>query len=375
MLEDSFTVSQFIELLNQTYELAYPVVSIVGELANFRVSKNKWLYFDLKDEYSNLKMFGTVYSLRQPLEDGMLLKVICSPKMHNLYGFTMQVQGIELVGEGSLKRSAELLQIKLSKEGIFDMDKKRSLPYPPTKIALITSAQSAAYHDFTNIIYNRWRGLDIHLIDVQVQGELAIKQIVKAIDYFNRTAGEYDVIVLIRGGGSPEDLAVFSTESVTRAVAASHIPTLVAIGHEIDISLAELAADRRASTPSHAAELLVPDKRAVLNSLKFNKQYLDRKVRETVNFEQHYLEQITKQLHSQSINRINSLIYDMSNKRQLINAYNPKNVLNRGYSIVRKQGKLIRSVNSLSVNDILDITLATGSLTSEVKLIKKAKDE
>jgi exodeoxyribonuclease VII large subunit len=368
--EEGFSVSEFIDLVNQTFEFAYPIINIVGELANFRISKNKWVYFDLKDEFSSLKFFGTVYSLSGPLEDGMMLKVTSNPKMHHLYGFSMQVQRIELVGEGTIKRAAEILQIKLSKEGLFDMDKKRQLPYPPAKIGLITSAQSAAYHDFVKITNNRWQGLKTSLIDVQVQGAVAASQIIEAIEYFNQHSDDIEVLVLIRGGGSPEDLAAFSAENVTRAVALSRIPTLVAIGHEIDVSLAELAADRRASTPSHAAELLVPDKRVILRNLDTNRQFLNKRVEESLSAVARELKERADQLRSVSKDKLSSLMNNLKHQGQLLAAYNPKLVLERGYSIVRKNGKVIRAASVISLDDTLDINLAKGNLTAKVKSIK-----
>ena len=242
-------VSEFVGLLNQTLDFAYPNVVIVGELANFRVSKNRWVYFDLKDEHSSVKFFGTVYNLSGPLEDGMLLKVHGQPRLHNLYGFSVNILSLQPTGEGSIRRAADLLRSKLAAEGLFDEARKRLLPYPPTRIGLVTSKQSAAYADFIKILNARWQGIDIALIDVQVQGEVAPSQITAAIEQFSAAAEPPDVVVIIRGGGSAEDLASFSTEIVTRAVAGSRIPTLVAIGHEVDLSLAELAADHRASTP------------------------------------------------------------------------------------------------------------------------------
>jgi exodeoxyribonuclease VII large subunit len=346
-------------------------VTIIGELANFRISKNKWVYFDLKDEFSNLRFFGTVFSLKGPLEDGMLLKVVCSPRMHRVYGFSMQIQSIELVGEGSLKRAAELLQTKLTKEGIFDIDKKRSLPYPPSSVALVTSSQSAAYHDFVKVINQRWRGLNIDLIDVQVQGEPAIGQIIEAITKFNKQPDKYQVMVIIRGGGSAEDLAAFSSEAVTRAVASSIIPTLVAIGHEIDISLSELAADRRASTPSNAAELLVPDKKVILSSLNNSRSYLNKRIKESLGQMIEGVRQRLLVISNLSTLRVNGLVTDLSHQKQLLSAYNPNDVLKRGYSIVRKQGKVIRSASSLAITDKLDINFAVGSAVSEVKSINK----
>src|SRR5581483_9878111 len=257
--EVELTPSQFVAIFNQTLDLAYPSVAISGELANFRISKQKWVYFDLKDESSTLKFFGSVYQLPGPLKDGLMLKIRAQPRLHHTYGFSLNVLHIEPTGEGSIKKAAELLQAKLASEGLFDPARKRHLPYPPERIGLITSSGAAAYADFKKVLNARWRGLIIDFVDVQVQGESAPAQIVEALERLNEEAQPPEVIVLIRGGGSPEDLIAFSSEQVTRAVAASRVPTLVAIGHETDISLAELAADKRASTPSNAAELLVPD--------------------------------------------------------------------------------------------------------------------
>src|SRR5690554_6110271 len=143
-----FSVSDFVGVLNQTLEHAYPNVVIVGELANFKVSKNRWVYFDLKDEYASVRFFGTVYNLPGPLEDGMMLQVRGNPRLHPLYGFSVSVQTIQPVGEGSLKKAAALLQAKLTAEGLFEESRKRPLPYPPARIGLITSGESAAYADF-----------------------------------------------------------------------------------------------------------------------------------------------------------------------------------------------------------------------------------
>ncbi|MGH7193321.1 MAG: exodeoxyribonuclease VII large subunit, partial [Candidatus Saccharimonadales bacterium] len=271
-------VSDFVALINQTLEFAYTNVTITGELANLRVSKNRWLYFDLKDEGASVRFFGTVYNLPGPLEDGMLLKVRGQPRLHPSYGFSVNVMNISPAGEGTIRRAAQLLQAKLAKEGLFDESRKRPLPYPPSRIGLITSKQSAAYADFVKILDARWHGLGVEVIDVQVQGEAAPPQLAAALEQFNALAVPPEVIVLIRGGGSAEDLAAFSTEQVARAVAASRVPTLAAIGHETDLSLAELAADVRASTPSNAAELLVPDRRQVAAALKDDVAHLDRLV-------------------------------------------------------------------------------------------------
>ncbi len=372
-LDIELSVSQFVGLLNQTLEYAYPNLVVVGELSNYRVNKNRWVYFDLKDETATVKFFGTVYQLPGPLEDGLILKVRGQPRLHNLYGFSVNVLSIQPAGEGSLRRAADLLRANLKAEGLFDEDRKRSLPYPPSRIGLITSKQSAAYADFIKIISSRWQGIEIELIDVQVQGEAAIAQIADALKSFNSQAEPPEALILIRGGGSAEDLAVFNTESVTRAVAASRVPTIVAIGHEIDTSLAELAADRRASTPSNAAELLVPDRREVLQNLettavqlnKLSERHIVQATNETK--EQAFkLEQVSKQTIKQSIVLVEGY-------KQLLRALDPKSILRRGYGIVRHNGVAVRSINLLKERQSVDVQLADGRFMANVKTIKKGK--
>ena len=205
MNELVLSVSEFVAVLNQTLEYAYPNVVVTGELANFRVSKNRWVYFDLKDDEASVKFFGTVYQLPGPLENGMMLAVSGMPRLHPLYGFSVTVVSIKPVGEGSIKKAAELLQAKLTKEGLFDPERKRPLPYPPTHIGLITSAESAAYRDFIKVLGARWGGIHISLIDVQAQGEAAPAQLVAAIEQFNQIAEPPEVLVITRGGGSAEE--------------------------------------------------------------------------------------------------------------------------------------------------------------------------
>jgi exodeoxyribonuclease VII large subunit len=362
------TVSQFVDMFNQTMEFAYPHVVIVGELANFRVSKNKWVYFDLKDDDCSLKFFGSVFRLPGPLEDGLILKVAGQPRLHNLYGFSINFTNIQAAGEGSIRKAADLLRLKLETEGLFDESRKRSLPYPPGRIGLITSDQSAAYADFKKIVNARWRGLKIDLINVQVQGEPAPAQIVYALDKFNARAEPPEVIVLIRGGGSAEDLFAFSTEQVTRAVAASRIPTLVAIGHEIDLSLAELAADMRASTPSNAAELLVPDVKQVANQLKTIQSQMDQTVKSKLALSYAYLDGNKAELDNLTKYIIETAKNALFGHAKLIEAFNPSAVLKRGYSLVRnKSGQVIADASEVAVKDILQVQLHNGSLTTEVQ--------
>ncbi len=362
-------VSDFVGLLNQTLEYAYPNVTVNGELANFKVSKNRWVYFDLKDEFATVRFFGTVYQLPGPLEDGMVLAVKGIPRLHPQFGFSVNVQSIRPVGEGSIKKAAALLEAKLKAEGLFDPARKRALPYPPASIGLITSGESAAYRDFVKVLAARWGGIKITLIDVQVQGEAAAAQITAAIEQANEMAQPPEALILTRGGGSADDLQTFSTEQVTRAVAASRIPTLVAIGHEIDSSLAELAADRRASTPSNAAELLVPDRRAETAKLNSCRELLAQNTRQRVQQAGVQLAQVEQALHLAVENAGQQARQRLSSCRSLLEAYSPQAALRRGYALVHTQGQLVRSGSCLRPGSDIDIQLSDSYVTAAVKSV------
>lgn len=359
-------VSDFVALANQTFEYAFPGVAIRGELANFRVSKGKWVYFDLKDEEATVRFFGTVFQLSGPLEDGMLLRVRGTPRLHPQYGFSITVANIQPEGEGTIRRAAELLQAKLTAEGLFDESRKRLLPYPPSRIGLITSSESAAYVDFTKVLNARWGGVDILCVDVQVQGESAPAQITAAIDYLNQLAEPPEVIVITRGGGSAEDLFAFSTEQVTRAVAASRVPTMVAIGHEVDVSLAELAADVRASTPSNAAELLVPHREDVLVRLHDMGGRLHESVLLAVRSQRQYLEHAGETL-TQGLRAIIRRGQDaLVGQRLLLQALDPRAVMRRGFAIVRADGKAVRSPKDVNPGAIINVEVSDGSFSATV---------
>lgn len=365
-----FSVSDFVGLLNQTLDYAYPIVTIEGELANFRVSKNKWVYFDLKDETASVKFFGSVYQLPGPLEDGLMLQVRGNPRLHPLYGFSVTVQSMQPVGEGSLKKAAALLEAKLRLEGLFEESRKRRLPYPPSTIGVITSSESAAYADFIKIMNERWGGVELQLADTQVQGEAAIEQIVRAIEWFNASAKPPEVLVITRGGGSAEDLAVFNTEQVTRAVAASRIPTIVAIGHEVDLSLAELAADQRASTPSNAAQMLVPDKFQTTQQLAGLKVQLGQLLTGQVTTAQHELRIQKNRLQDAMARLLDTHSQGLARQKQLLEAISPERVLQRGYAIVSGPNGAIQSTKQLKKDMSLTVRLQDGQAKTIVTEVK-----
>ncbi|MCA9330177.1 exodeoxyribonuclease VII large subunit, partial [Candidatus Saccharibacteria bacterium] len=360
-----FSVSDFVVVFNQTIDYAYPIVTIKGELSNFKISKNKWVYFDIKDQQASLRCFGTVYSLSGLLEDGMLINIVGSPRLHQTFGFSINVQSIKPEGEGSIKRGIDLLRSKLDKEGLLGQDRKRALPRTPQRVGLLTSGESAAYTDFIKIINTRWGGLEIIHYETQVQGDTAINQIISGLNRLNQVSN-LDVIVVTRGGGSIDDLGVFNNEQVVRAIAASRVPTLVAIGHERDESLSELVADMRASTPSNAAELLTPEKHATVELTYQDIRLCLKKVQNFLDRQFTYFNN-TNQSITTSINRHYDLEKKWLNaKNQQIKGYDPKAVLRRGYSVLRHDGALVKSSSQIRPGDTVAIYLDRGSLEATI---------
>ncbi len=368
-----FTPTDFVGVLNQTLEFAYPIVTIEGELSGFRVSKNRWVYFDLKDDISSVPFFGSVFQLPGPLQDGLTVRVVGSPRYHPKFGFTISFQSITPVGEGSLKKAADLLLRKLTVEGLFEDSRKRTLPDLPENIGLITAAGSAAAADFIKILNERWGGLNVWLSDVYVQGEQAAGQIIAAINHFNQLPDPPEVLVITRGGGSEQDLAAFNDERVVRAVASSRIPTLVAIGHEVDISLAEMAADKRASTPTNAAMILVPDRAHKIAQLQTTLSCVVRRIEGIAQEQTNLLKTQAEAIAASTNNLFNKNREYLQSAHRLAGVYDPSAVLRRGYALVRSQGKHIASIKLVKANDLLVINLSDGTIKAKVIGVNNAK--
>ncbi|HSE61023.1 MAG TPA: exodeoxyribonuclease VII large subunit [Candidatus Saccharimonadales bacterium] len=363
----TFKVSELIAIINQTLEYAYPSVMVEGEVASFKVSKGKYVFFDLKDDEGVVSCFMMVYQLRHALEDGMHVRLIAQPRLTPWGKFSLTVREVLPVGEGSIKRAFELLKARLDKEGLFDDTRKRALPRVPTHIGLIASVESAGYVDFLKILDGRWGGIEVTVADVQVQGINAAEQIIRAIDHFNQLAYVPEVLVIVRGGGSAEDLAVFNDEGLVRAIAASRVPTLVGVGHEVDTSLADLAADVRAATPSNAAQLLVPDKVAIISELTQREHRLFERIERRVEAMQHLIADAPQLM----LARLDASVVE--HRRRLnhaireLNHLDPKVVLQRGYALIRADNTLVRGrASDVKSGDLLTITLARAILKAEV---------
>ncbi len=364
-------VSDLIALVSQTLEYAYPSVVVEGELSSFKVSKGKYVFFDLKDENSVVSCFMMVYQLRTALEDGMKVRIVAQPKLTAWGKFSLTVRQVAPVGEGSLKRSFELLRAKLEKEGLFDQARKRSLPQIPARIGVISSVESAGYADFVKILNQRWGGVDVTVADTLVQGSEASKQIIDAISHFNEQAQPVDVLVLVRGGGSAEDLSVWNEELLVRAIAASRIPTLVGVGHEIDTSLSDLAADVRAATPSNAAQILVPDRQAIIRELHHKQQHMLTKLSSRRQQEQRRMEQAIERLLGRLHAKLTAQQRHVKYARQTLRQLDPKVVLSRGYAIVRDQtGAIVRDASTLKPEEQIAIELQKAIIHAGVRNVR-----
>jgi exodeoxyribonuclease VII large subunit len=349
-----FSVSDFLASVNQTLEYAYPAIEIEGEVSSFKVNQNKFVFFDLKDESASIGCFMTVWQLRVPIEDGMKVVIRAVPKLTQWGKFSLTVQAIRPKGEGSLKKSFELLLAKLEKEGLFSEDRKRTLPSIPQQIAVISSTQAAGYADFIKILNDRWGGVNVSVAHVQVQGEAAPDQMIRAIQYFNGLEQLPEVLVIIRGGGSADDLAAFNDEQLVRAIAASRIPTLVGVGHEVDVSLADMVADVRAATPSNAAQIIVPDRRELIAAVHHTMNTLSRSATGAIK----ELEQIISVRLERAVEVALTVIrhheQQLAASTSILEAYNPSAVLKRGYAIVRGEVAIGSAIIIERQNDTIE---------------------
>lgn len=336
-----FSVSDFIAVINQTLDFAYPSVEVEGEVASFKVNQGKFVFFDIKDADGSIGCFMMVFQLRLPIEDGMKVVVTATPKLTGWGKFSLTVKAIRPSGEGALKKSFELLKAKLDAEGLFSLERKRPLPKIPKHVAVISSTDAAGYADFIKILNDRWGGVKVDVAHVQVQGDSAPDQIIRAINYFNSREVLPEVLVIIRGGGSADDLASFNDEPLVRAVASSRIPTLVGVGHEIDESLADLAADVRAATPSNAAQILVPDKHEVIRFTKSQLRSLVPRMLGVIEQRQADIKLTLGAMLSAVDGQIGDRLSRLNSLKSVLNQLDPRTVLARGYALIRgdiKQG-------------------------------------
>jgi len=382
-----FSVSEFYQYINEL--LGFEEVLVKGEISELKVAKGYLIYFTIKDDQSALpclmyknKLESAGLSL-DALEVGMSISVFGIANVYARRGdFKLVAEKIVLVGEGALKRAFELLRKKLEQEGLFRSDAKRVIPQYPERIGLITSQGAAAYTDFIKVARARWGGMKVYFYPSSVQGESAVSEILDAFHYFNAHLS-LDAILLTRGGGSLEDLAAFNSEAVARAIRESKWPVICAVGHERDESLADFAADLRASTPSNAAELLTPtrqEEQSFLNSLQKKitlymegsiakeKQYFERALTMMERFFQKpktELAAFVSRFDGAATTWLSRIKQDLEQKARLLKSFDPVAVLTRGYSITTDENdRIIKSVDKITPKDKVKTLLQDGAFTS-----------
>jgi exodeoxyribonuclease VII large subunit len=391
--QQQFTVSEITRRIKQVLEGGFASVVVEGELSNLKRHSSGHMYFTLKDEGAQLPAVlwrSRVASLRFAPEDGM--KVLCGGRI-TVYeprgNYQIDVQSMRPMGLGELQAAFDRLKEKLTAEGLFDQGRKKPLPPFPVRIGIVTSPTGAVIQDMRNVIARRFPGVELILNPVRVQGSGAAEEIAIAVDDFNRY-GRVDVLIVARGGGSLEDLWAFNEEGVARAIARSVIPVVSAVGHETDFTIADFAADLRAPTPSAAAELVVPDRRELLENV-LNSWYRVRDaVRDIVRTQKNRVHNL---LNSYAFNRPIDLLRQQSQRvdeleRALVRnaghgfaltaarheavagrlaSLDPGLALRRGYAIVRREGVIVSSRAVLRANDEAEIEFRDGSVRTTIR--------
>ena len=368
-------------------------LSVRGEVSNLRIQQSGHIYFDLKDKQSSIKSViwrSTAARLRYQLKNGMQLVVVGRIGVYDVAGqYQLILSSVTPDGAGDLALALEQLKEKLAAEGLFDAANKKKLPSHPKLIGVVTSPSGAVIRDIYNVSKRRDPFSRIILYPAQVQGEGSSKQIAEGIEFFN-SRYPVDVLIVGRGGGSAEDLWCFNEEPVVRAIYASRIPVISAVGHETDTTLSDYAADVRASTPSQAAELAVPmiseelgyirslQKRLAIAAkakISMNKQLVEGMLSRTVfKTPERLLERKHQQLDdlSEKLQIMTRLLLDKKRQHLLrtidrLELMNPVHILKSGYGLLEdSNGQPVTSVDSVSDGEVIKIRLEDGILKAEV---------
>ena len=397
-----YTVSQLSTLIKVVLEAGLPGrLCVSGEISGWKVHSSGHCYFTLKDEGSQLPcvMWGSnVRKLKFAVENGMAVLAKGHVDVYGPQGkYQFYADGLEPAGVGALQLAFEQMKKKLEAEGLFADEYKKPLPRYPVRIGIVTSETGAAVHDIADSIWNRWPIAKLFLYPVSVQGELAKGEIAAAISDINKRNDELkiDVLIVGRGGGSLEDLWAFNEEVVARAIFASEIPVISAVGHEVDVSIADLVADARASTPTKAGVLAVPDAGEVLGDVNSMQVRLGSKMKDKLAICGGYVETVlasalfrnpqslvqnARQQVDESQMLLTAAAGEILNRSRLkltavenrLSGLDPRAVLNRGYSITtnKKTGKVVSGPGDVEVGDVIITELA-----KEKKIESKIKSK
>lgn len=366
---------------------------VEGEISSLRDKYSSGhIYFTLKDNSASVSaiMFKQyAKNLNFILEEGKKVLVKGRPSIYEKDGrYQLIVYDIKEVGIGNLSQKFELLKQKLQNEGLFDEKHKKPLPKRPDKIVAVTSGEGAAIHDIINVLKRRYPLCCLEIYSVPVQGEKAAEKITNAINKLDKIS-DADLIIVGRGGGSYEDLFCFNDENLARAIFNCHIPIISAVGHEVDFTISDFVADKRAATPTAAAEIAVPDINDELTKLRETKLFFDNFIQSKIenltlrlsNYKNHRLlsspealinekfmrlDIITKNLISATEKIIGNKNLEFSKLVSQMKSLDPKTIMSRGYAFVKKQDKVIKSVDEIDSSDKLNLIMYDGEITVSV---------
>ncbi|WP_283688501.1 exodeoxyribonuclease VII large subunit [Clostridium perfringens] len=373
-------------------------LNVKGEISNLKFHSSGHIYFSLKDENSkvNCIMFkNNAVNLNFRLEEGMKVEIKARLGVYHKEGtYQLYCENIKKAGIGELFEEFHKLKKELSEEGIFDEKYKRALPKFPKRIGIITAMTGAAVRDIINVIQRRNKSLDIILYPAKVQGENAADSIIEGIRYFNNEKS-VDVIILGRGGGSIEELWAFNNRGLAYEIFNSRIPTVSAVGHEVDFTISDFVSDMRAPTPSAAGELVSPSLQEMINDLLNKKEFLHRAIDRKFLNAKRDVDLLHKGLKGNNpkdiiekrIKEVNSLEEKLNflGKRKIdkakdelialnsiLQTLNPLNTLGRGYSVIMdKEDKVINNVSELKKNDMVKVIMKDGSVNIDIKIINE----
>jgi exodeoxyribonuclease VII large subunit len=392
------TVSQLTVQIRSLLEGNLGTQWVTGEISNCKPARSGHIYLTLKDQHAQISVVvwrSTAERLGFELKDGMEVLMAAKVEVYGARGsYQLVANRIIQQGLGALQLALGQLKEKLAAEGLFDSSRKRSLPQIPKRIALITSHQSAAVKDMLQVITRRWPAARVIVVPVSVQGDLAARQIARALLKIHQVP-DVDVVITGRGGGSLEDLWAFNEEIVARAIAACQLPVISAVGHEIDVTIADLVSDRRALTPSEAGELVVPDRAEFLNDLRSLRTRLINGLKrraQTARMQldalasrpvltnpqqrvQHLVEQLDdldERLRVGMSRKLQQADNQLTRFAESLNALSPLRVLARGYSATYRlddnnQRHLITDQSQVQSKDQIVTRLADGEVTSRVE--------
>ncbi len=394
--EQVLSVTQLTNQLKGVVEQNFAHVWVAGEISNFSRPQSGHCYLTLKDDNAQLRAViwrGTASRIHFDLHDG--LEVVCGGRL-DVYpprgSYQLVIDQLQPQGIGALELALRKLREKLGQEGLFEAERKRPLPAFPRRIGVVTSPTGAAIRDFLEVLRRRWSGVDVLIFPARVQGEGAAEEIASAIKQANRVKPALDVLVVGRGGGSLEDLWPFNEEPTVRAIASSRLPTVSAVGHEIDVTLADLAADVRALTPSEAAERVVPSAHDVKQTLQSYDSRLQNALSiraaalrtrldgiasravfarpaDNVHNLSRQVDDLGSQLHAAvrlSMREQQNQLTALSGKLETLS---PLGVLGRGYSLTHDEstGKLLTTTKNLKRDQRIVTRLGEGTVVSAVE--------